>query len=212
MATNGQFFRNHTGIDDNRPPQHGVTPIFWTEERIDGEKSAAAGYNVYYSQEMVNFRIAGDLKSEPSMKVTDRIRQQWKPQYDAWKAGREAPVDGIPLSVWHGFPPALAKTLAFHHILTVEQLAALPDGKAGNLGLGAEAWRRKAGDYLKIAKEDQAAQRLHDELVKRDDELALMKAQLQQLQTMLASRPSEEDEAPEPVRRRPGRPPKQEVA
>ena len=48
-------------------------------------------------------------------------------QYDAWKQGQEAPVEGTPLAAWNGISREQADVLKVHSIRTVEEVALLGD-------------------------------------------------------------------------------------
>lgn len=102
-----------------------------------------------------------------------------EPSYKRWKAGEEIPVDGTPLAAWPGCDRALADALKERGIATVEHFANLADHIVG--GLGIPDVRRR----LTMAKAFLSAQKgeahMAAELAKRDEVIAKMQRDLEQL-------------------------------
>lgn len=111
----------------------------------------------------------------------ERIPANWyhafKGAYEAYKDGREAPVDGTPISSFAGVSPSQAKTLLDVGCVTVEQLAEANEELVSRIGMGGRALKQKAQAWLDSAKdvgkfaEELAALRVRNtELEARDKE------------------------------------------
>lgn len=73
-------------------------------------------------------------------------------EYKAWKEGREAPIQGLPLTEWPGMDLALVAPLQYMGVRSVEDLLAVPDqivtSVAGGMALRtkAQAWKKASED------------------------------------------------------------------
>lgn len=133
---------------------HRIDPRFHSKSVQMDFKSRQAGRPIFEDQEFVTIVIPGLRTVMLDERVNDEHRARWPEQYKAFIEGREAPVDGTPLREW---PVALmtasrADELAYFHIRTVEQLAALGDDKVQNLGMGGRELRERAKLWLDVSK------------------------------------------------------------
>jgi len=125
-----------------------------------------------------------------------------KPHYEAWKAGQDVPENGTPLAAWPAIRPEQIAVLRQFDIKTVEDLAALTDSilsRPGMTGLrsvrdAAVAWE-KSKDTRAVAA-DVVSMKLENEALKQ---------QMADLMALMGK-----DNIEEPVKRRPGRPRKEE--
>lgn len=76
----------------------------------------------------------------------------YKQAYAAWKAGREVPLSGTPLSSWPGLTPAQLKNLNECNIRTVEEVAAMNEEMVSRVGMGSRALSNRARDWLETIK------------------------------------------------------------
>lgn len=87
----------------------------------------------------------------------DRFPLEWlrhfEGQYKAWKEGREAPVNGAPITNWPAVSPAQVKALQNLHIRSVEDLAGANEETLGRIGMGARALKQRAIEWLAAAKD-----------------------------------------------------------
>lgn len=110
--------------------------------------------------------------------------QEWRADYELYKAGQEIPLHGTPIRGWKMISGARQEELIRLNILTVEALANLTDEGMQNLGMMALELKRRAQAWL--AQDDKAgsAQKLKD-AQRRCDELektvASMEAKLAEL-------------------------------
>jgi hypothetical protein len=108
--------------------------------------------------------------------VNDEHKARWPEQYAAFKAGREAPLEGTPLAAWPKMSRARVEELAYFHIRTIEQLAQVDDGRLQNLGMGARQERESAKLFLEVAAKGAAPL---ERLILRGEEQAREIARLQ---------------------------------
>lgn len=176
---------------------------FWTDyqpqpdgsiKSIEKAELAPRGFGKYTS---TPWRVV-DLKRD-----TSGLWEVVRPSYEAWKAGQEAPVDGTPLAAWSGVTPQQAEILKFNHVRSVEDIASLTDAQMERIPLpGLRVLRDQARAWEKAADQRSVAA----DLARKDEELAILREQMAELQAALARDPDQE-----PVKRRPGRPRKDEA-
>jgi hypothetical protein len=155
--------------------------------------------------------------------VNDALLDEWKRgnsrkpaspfalnAYDAWKEGREAPVNGIDLKNWPGVTPSQLKMCQGCNIRTVEDLAGANADAIRKLGMGSVALKDKAIAYMRSAgtnKNSEEVSALRVEMESLREAVASKDDQIERLMEQLTGE-KEEDEAP----KRRGRPPKQKAA
>lgn len=163
----------------------GIYPEFFIEAAPDNAATEQEGRPMFRDVEKVRVHIAGDQKTVHTAKVTDLHRQRWKAQYEAFKAGQEAPINGTPLSEWPLLSVSRIKELQAQGIRTVEDLAELRDSALHSLGMGGRELQKQAQVFLDSAKDTAQATRLAKELSQRDDEIALLKSQLAEMNDVI---------------------------
>jgi len=136
---------------------------------------------------LVHEDVAEDwLKRKES--VRDPFAHHFKELFRAYKDGIKLPENGIPIKTWPVLSPAQVKLCISLHILTVEDLAALGEEGLRRLGIGAQAMKQKAIEYInaangtgKITEEIAALKATVDRLVQesenKDKIIASFKAQ-----------------------------------
>jgi hypothetical protein len=126
-------------------------PQFYSEAVENTFRSQQAGRPQFDEVEFVRLIIPGDRNSSPVMRVTDEERNRWPKEYEAFKKGLELPLEGTPLIEWPPINKSQVMELAYFHIQTVEQLAAVNDAQLQRMGMGTRALRELAKEYLDIA-------------------------------------------------------------
>jgi hypothetical protein len=129
------------------------------------------------------------------------------PIYERWKKNQSAPVDGTPLAAWPGATPSLVKALEPLNIRSVEDLALMEDSAIMKVSIpGLREKQKQARSYLEAQKSTAgvAAEnlKLKEQLEAQASEIAELRAAVEAL--------AEKDVAP--IKRGPGRPPKQQAA
>lgn len=139
---------------DPNAPKSPAIPQFFVEPVKMEFKSKQEGRPIFEEREFVRIIIPGDRRSMAVEPVNDEHKARWSKEYAAFKEGREAPLEGTPLKEWpvSSMTAGKAEELAFFHIKTVEQLAAVNDAQLQSLGMGARELRERAKLWLSVAK------------------------------------------------------------
>lgn len=121
----------------------------------------ATGHIGYKDIDIVKITpVGGHLTVE--QEVTPDLLKQWKfnpdmeyrfKAYEAWKDGKEPPVNGFSLKMWPPISPAQIKQFSGRNIRSVEELAELPDDALTSFGPGSRLLRDKAREWLKTSSE-----------------------------------------------------------
>lgn len=151
-------------VDENRPPY--VT--FEVREVEDRAQSLIANHWVGKDVNMAVITRPGSrdtLEKEADVWMKElrekgrkgEIPATWFPafeaKYDAFKKGETAEgLNGTPIKTWDHLGPAAKKTLLAAGILTVEDLADVPDQDLANVGTGALGFKQKARLWLEAQK------------------------------------------------------------
>lgn len=141
---------------------------FWDEALPNGLAGSKAGRVVFDHVLMVDVSSPGD-KSEvtyeiertyPSeyphpihgtFKKNEAVYARYGKYIEDYKSrmkGGSQVVAGTPIDNWAMVDVRMAANLKFHGIYTVEALAEVSDGNAGNIGMGMRDLRQKAIDWL----------------------------------------------------------------
>jgi hypothetical protein len=174
---------------DNAPPNALDDKLFvqfYVKAVMNNFKSAAAGRPIFDEKDFVRIIVPGDRNTVVDTVVTPEYAHRFRSRYEAFKRNQSEPVTGTPLSVWPHISVGMRAELAAAHVTTVEQLAELPDGLAQRF-MGINALRQKAKTFLDAANDGAAASKLQLELEQRDNEIEVLKRQMSEMQTALAS-------------------------
>lgn len=108
-----------------------------------------------YSKDLVVMKVDQWLENTKKNVRDGRTPKEWfdywSKAYDAFKRGKEAPLNGTPIKDWSSITPAQIKNLININILTVEDLAAVNDEGLRRIGMGAQEMKRKAINWLQAA-------------------------------------------------------------
>jgi hypothetical protein len=108
---------------------------------------------------------------------------QIEPHYKAWKSGQEIPLDGTPLAAWSGVSPQQAEVLKARGIKTVEAVRDMSEGILSKVQLPNV---RSLRDVARAFLENKESSDMAAKMAKKDEEAAAMKAQLDEMASMLA--------------------------
>jgi hypothetical protein len=205
-------------VDMLTPETHGFHVSFELRPEEDRSASMKSGHPVFLDAEVAVITMPGGSLVVDKF-VTPELLNEWKNgtdrkppspfavrAYDAWKEGREAPVNGIDLKNWPGVTPAQLKMCQGVHVRTVEDLANADADTIRKLGMGAVALKDKAIAYIDSADTN-----------KNSEEVAALKVEMEALREALEKRDDqiagllEQAEAEDAPKRR-GRPAKQKAA
>lgn len=188
---------------------HGFYVEFELRPKEDRTESIKTGYPVFTDIEVAVITMPGGNLVVDKI-VNETLLNEWKrgipgrkpaspfalASYEAWKEGREAPVNGMDLKNWPGVTPAQLKMCQGANIRTVEDLAECNADALRRIGMGGIALRDKAISYIASAG-----------LNKNSEEVSALKIELAELKESLAKRDAQIDalldQAEEPKRGRP---------
>lgn len=167
-------------------------------------KSAKDGKVTWRDEEIVRLHV--DSNTIVEKRICDMARrdfdsdqgfERYQRALEAWRDGKDAPIDGTPLTVWGGASPAQQKACEDQHLRSVEDLAAAPDGLLDRIGQGARDLREKARLFMD-AQERAASVGQVEELMK---EIQALKAKVEEGDALLAEADKQLSEATKPRRR-----------
>lgn len=151
-----------------------------------------------------NERVEKILRATPAQEIAYAKKQIVEPAYEAWKRGQEIPDNGTPLAAWAGVSPEQVEALKSIGLRTVEAVADLTDREITEKPMpGLRTLREMAKRFVTTL--DKGA--VTGALKQKDDEIAALKAQLDELADLVRGKTEEpEEDSEEVVKRGPGRP------
>lgn len=140
----------------------------------DMAKEKELGYVCFKNIEYIRITAPG-ARSEVFREARDQDKRRYPRAYERFTSASEKPHDGLSVEEWPSLDKATAEMLKYNKILTVEQLASLPDGFLHVLGMGGRTLRQKAIDYIEAARNTAPMNQLRDELesLRRDHQMLL---------------------------------------
>jgi hypothetical protein len=147
-------------------------------------------------------RMHDILRAKPEDKVPWAKRQVIEPIYQAWKAGQELPESGTPLGAWPGLQPDQAEVFKMAGVRTVEAVRDMTEGELTRIRLPNLRGLKQMAERFLAAKDDS---KVTVALAEKDREIAELKAQMEELVSLVKS-------DPEIQKRGPGRPRKEMAA
>lgn len=128
--------------------------------------------------------------------------EYFEKQYAAWKQGHELPREGTPILTWQAVSQEQNARLRAMNYTVVEDLAAVPDGSLGAIGLDGRSLRDLARGWLNEGKDKGINARL---IADANTKIENQQVVIEQLQASI-----NELRAQLPEKRGPGRPRKEE--
>ena len=170
--------------------KHGFYVEFELRAEEDRNETMKTGHPVFYDTEIAIITMPGGNLVVDKV-VSAELLNEWKrgipgrkppspfatAAYEAWKDGREAPVNGIDLKNWPGVTPAQLKMCQGCNIRTVEDLAESNADSIRKMGMGGVALKDKAISYLKSAG-----------LNKNSEEVSALKVEMEALREAVTKR------------------------
>ena len=134
-------------------------PRFFMDAILNDAKTKAEGRPIYDELEMVEIRIPGDkgnrpvfLAHEPHNGDGETRAQRYAAEYEAFKRGEQRASSGTPLEAWPILTKAQVMEMKAVGILSVDELAALPDGNLKKIGTKGREFREQARAFIDAAK------------------------------------------------------------
>ena len=195
--------------------RHGFYVEFELRPEEDREASIDQGMPVFKDVEfaMITMPGGGLVVDKP---INEALLHEWKNgdnrrkppspfayrAYEAWKEGREAPVNGTDLKNWPGVTPAQLKTCQNATVRTIEDLAEANADTIRKLGMGGVAMMEKAKAYLAAANQNKTSEEvsalmvkleaLSDTVKRKDEQISDLLERLDE-STKKRGRPRKED-------------------
>jgi hypothetical protein len=177
--------------------------MFYMGVKPDKERSRTEGRPIFVDTPFIKIFTAGDqltIIDKPVWDDANNPNSHTARYPDEWKRFKEgvegaAQSGGTPLKLMPGISQAQVRELEHFHCYTVEQLADISDAH-GSKFMGIQGLKNEARSYLLRAKGHATERAIAQQLEARDQEIALLKAQMQEL--LAASRKKDEpaEEAP----------------
>tara|TARA_R110000868_G_scaffold247991_3_gene504350 strand:+ start:4842 stop:5441 length:600 start_codon:yes stop_codon:yes gene_type:complete len=156
------------------------------------------GRPIFYMADFVRIEIPGNQFSIIDTFAGENHKKQYpiawaRYQNEKRELGDDMDISGTSLRDWPILTAAQVRELKHYHFYTVEQVAASSDDQVSKItmvvGMAGHAFRDKAQNYLKRAKDSSILDSQAEELRKRDAEIEALKQQMQEL--MAAVKPDE---------------------
>lgn len=175
----------------------GVTAIFYKKALPNNFKTEQEGRPIFDDVDMVKIYISGDSHNVIDTLVREDHKQRFPREWMNYmnKNGNDPHLSGTPLSQWPLITIAQAEELKALKFFTVENVAAASDAQLQRLGMTAgmspHAFRDRAVNYLKVAKEEADVSKNEEMIAKLEAENAKIKAdtdaKIAQMQEQMAS-------------------------
>jgi len=160
---------------------------FYIRADLNSFKSAQEGRPIFDEVDYVRIIIPGDKNSILDTQVTEEHKHRFENQYQRFKKNQEQAVSGTPLEVWPQMTVGQVAELKAMNVHTVEQLADMPDQLAQKI-MGNHGLRAKAKLFLDAAAGEAGNTKMVAELEKRDNEIKLLRDQMDQLMKTTAAK------------------------
>jgi predicted RNase H-like nuclease (RuvC/YqgF family) len=162
-------------FDPNAKDKDGAIPRFFVDKRHNVARSEKEGRPCYDDVEYVEILVPGDRLNQVTRIVTQKEKDRWPGAYKRFRDGQEGTVDGTPIEQLPGMTAAQAAELKHFHIVTIEQLAEMPDGlllKARPMD--GRALRDRAKRWVDTTAGAASEERLAAEIRARDEKITNM--------------------------------------
>lgn len=173
---------------------------FYSKPVENAYKSQLEGRPISEMRDFVRIEIPGNQLSVIDTFANDDHKQRFPIQWARYMNEKtEGDVQGTLLRDWPILTASQVQELKHFKFYTVEQIAQASDQQIGSIGMmvgmAPHAFREKARAFLSSAKDSAVVQAQADELRKRDEEIAAMKAQIEAMtrdMTKRGRKPKEE--------------------
>lgn len=129
------------------------------------------------------------------LEATPVHKQRWAREWDAYKAGKEVPHEGTPLTVIFPDSEAMILNLRTLGVYTIEELARVSDSATANIPFGGTL-KQKAAKYLEMQNGAQNFNKMTAEQENLRKENESLKLQIDDLQSQFQRLAAERTEGP----------------
>lgn len=171
------------------PNKHGLYVEFYLNAVRDSVATLEAGHPKFKEVPFIMIMVPGDKTSIIRRPVrTGQHRKhdnnRFHNEYIAFLQKKDAPVDGFPLKEWAALTKSQCLELEHFGFKTVEHLANITDTNAQK-GMGLITLRDKARLFIEASKEGAPLIRMQEELKGRDDLIAALQMQMDEMKVEL---------------------------
>lgn len=158
-----------------------LVAIFYKKPLPNEFKTAQEGRPIFDEVDMVKIYVAGDNLSVIDTLAREDHKQRFPLQWAQFmnKTGNDPHLSGTPLSQWPLVSQSQVEELKGLKFFTVEQVASASDQQISRIGMLAgmspHAFRDRAINFLKVAKDESDANKQEEELAKLREENARIK-------------------------------------
>lgn len=153
---------------------------FYMHPHQDKEASEKEGRPIFKPREYISIIVPGDKLNIVRRPVSDHERRRFAAKYAAFKSGTQELQNGTPLETVPWITREQVEEMKFFNIRTLEHLADMPDVHAQKF-MGVHKLRQRARDHIALAKENAPALRLAEETRRKDEQIAALQKQLNDL-------------------------------
>ena len=165
---------------------------FYRRAVLNASKSANEGRQIYDEKDYIIIQTPGDRLSNIDTPVEDEHKVRFAEQWDRYQKQQSEPETGTPVSMTPWISVGLAMELKAMGINTIEALAQLPDVHVSKL-MGGNELKRKAQAFLDASMQGAEQSRLESELAKRDNEINLLREQMNAILTKTSKKVAKEE-------------------
>jgi hypothetical protein len=173
---------------DLNNPDSRLAVKFYSREMDNEFQSLAEGRPIKFMADFVRIEVPGDRLTIIDTFAKDEDKRRFPVQwamYQNEKSDGGDQIQGTLLKDWPILNAAQASELKHFKFYTVEQVATASDEQIGSIGMmvgmSPLSFRDKAKAFLANAKDSAVVQQQAEALRQRDDEIAAMKRQLEEL-------------------------------
>jgi hypothetical protein len=125
----------------------GLHALFYVKAVRNERKTEVEGRAIYDNVEYIKIVLHGDRNTEIDRPASQEDKERFARQYHHWKEHNENIVEGTPLAEWPHVDEKLRSELRHLGLMTVEQVANVPDSTVGKLPMGTKL-RKIANEFL----------------------------------------------------------------
>jgi hypothetical protein len=171
---------DHTLHTRDRAGDEKLYVRFFTEVLPDEEASKATGMRKFRDAEMITIQVPGDKRNIVVREAREDDKERFSALYKKFRAGMEDQQGGYPLKEWPLITRAMAEEFKYLGFHTVEQLASANDTTLSKYP-GMREVSNRAKTWLQAQADAAPMERLQTELQTRDQQIAAMQQQINQL-------------------------------
>jgi len=179
MIQEAEYDTTTSAFEPNDPAK-GLTIEFYTLACEVKPESVKQGRPIFRDVEYIRVHPVGDRSSIIERPVIESDKRRFYRHYERFSRQHVQTQEGTPLSQWPIVTRAQVEEFKFFGIHTVEQLAEIADVNSQNF-MGMTSLKQKAIAYLEAAKGNAPLEKMQAELVSRDNTIATLQQQVNDL-------------------------------